>query len=134
MRPNLCVAAMGVVHDSATNNVSLFNILEELRPAGFPLFVQQIGVLAMWEREAGDPEHIDLTFVLRNNDQQLAELPVAVAFGVARRHRTLLGLGGIVVQQPGELVAEFRRDGAVVASYIVHVVAPAAAAVNAGGG
>jgi hypothetical protein len=81
----------------------------------------------VWEREGADPENIEFRFVLRNNEMPLWETPVAVNFGAAQRHRSILRLGGIVIQQPDALLVEFRHNDALIASYTIHVAAPAAA-------
>lgn len=131
MRSTLCIAAGAVLHDTQTNGISLFNIIEEVSAGGFPMFLPQIGVLAIWERDAGDPENVDVTFFLRNNAHQLFTTALTLAFAAGTRNRSMLTIGQVVVQEPGRLTMEFRRGDDVVASYAVRVVPPAPAAVGA---
>jgi hypothetical protein len=42
IKPILTLCAEGVVIDRETNNVSVFNILEQLSSPGFPLFIQKL--------------------------------------------------------------------------------------------
>ena len=43
----LLLCAQGVVRDADSNNVSAFNILESIQAAGFPMFIQQLDILAL---------------------------------------------------------------------------------------
>jgi hypothetical protein len=125
MRPTVCLAAKGLVRDARTNNVSVYSILEQVTPAGFPAFIPEVEALAVWQKEAGDDGPIPLTFRVMNNQHQLESLGLTVAFGAAPRHRSMVGLTGLIIREPGELRFEFLRDDQVIASYTVAIDAPA---------
>ena len=54
----LLFCAKAVIRDAATNEISVFGIIEEITPAGLPLLVPSFAVLAVFERDEGDPEVI----------------------------------------------------------------------------
>src|SRR5262245_37650813 len=117
MQSRVCLAALGVIRDAASNNISVYSIVDQLAAEAFPVFLQQIFVLGIWEREDGDPATINLGFRALNNQQQISAGNIEVIWGGQRRHRTIFALQGLVVREPGELRFEFSRDGAVLASY-----------------
>jgi len=120
----LCLAALGVIRDTETNNVSVFSILEELGAQGFPFLIQEMGVLAMWRRSTPDEGAVDLQFRVLNNDTQLYAGPVRVAFAQAERHRSIVRLGGLLIREPGNLRFGFFHGNEELASYTVRIKEP----------
>jgi len=133
MRSILCFAAKGVIRDAETGTISVYSILEQLNAEGFPFFMQEMGVLGVWKREAGDAADIDLQVRIRNNDRVLLNGPVRVAFADKQLHRTIVNFRGLVVQEVGQVHFEFVRNDNVIASYSIDIQAAAAQALPAGG-
>jgi hypothetical protein len=125
MRPILCVAARGIIRDAASNNVSIFSILEELRPDGFPSLLSEVQVLGLWAREPGDPEVTNLTLRIANNEIEVLRSDLSVQFQTSTRHRSIVTIGTLVIQQPGQLTFTFRRGDDLLASYTIAINAPA---------
>ena len=76
----VCLVAKTIVRDSQTQNVTVVSIFEEFHPEGFPVFVPEIGVLAMWRREEDDPQKQEIQFTVLNNERELFAAPVEVDF------------------------------------------------------
>jgi hypothetical protein len=119
-----CLAAKGVVRDVATNTISVFSILEQLGAAGFPFFIQEMAVLALWRRLEGEPQAFDLELIVRNNETQLHRAPVRVDFGTGRGHRTIINIQGLLVKEPGELTFLLLDATATYGSYVVTIPPP----------
>ena len=83
-------------------------------------------VLAVWEREEGDPDLINLEFTTHNNGTQVNATQVIVDWPAATVNRFIINLAGLVISEPGEMAFTFRREGNVLASYSFRVAAPAA--------
>ena len=131
MQSIICLAAKGVVRDAETGTISVYSILEQINAEGFPFFVQELALLAMWKREQDDPADIDLRVNVRNNNRVLSNEPFRVAFGEMPLNRSIVNVRGLVVHEPGEVHFEFLRDNQVIAHYSVDVRAPAPRAVSA---
>jgi hypothetical protein len=125
----ICLAAKGVIRDANSNNVSVFSILEQLTPEGFPAFMQELDVLSVWQRDAGDPKDQELRFVVRLNKTEKIAVKVELRFGEALINRNIANLRGIVVDEPGELSFSFSQGKKTLAQYAVVVKAPPATAV-----
>lgn len=124
LRSIVFFAAKGVIRDANTNNISAFSILESLQGETLPFFIQELGVFAMWRRDAGDPGSYELQFVVRNNEELYNSMTVGINFDRALAHRTTVNVGGIVVREAGKLSFEFRLGDEVLASYVMDVTAP----------
>lgn len=125
MRPVLNIVAKGVIRDAVSNQISIFNIVEDVQAQGFPAFVGELGWLIMWERDVGEPATGDFLSRVRMNERVLIENPIHVEFGDTLRHRTTISLGGIVVEETGHLKFEVVDQGRVLSDYEVRVAAPA---------
>lgn len=120
----ISVAARGVVRDAQTNNISIFSILEQINPTGFPLFISDLAVLFVWSKAPGDPEVYDTEFVVRNNAIELMRRPYRIDFAGAAINRSIVSVQGLVVREPGALRFSTLIDDAEVAHYHVAVSAP----------
>ncbi len=122
LRCVLFLTAKGVIRDVATNNISVFSILESIQGETLPFFIQELGVFAMWKRDAGDPAAYDLEFIITNNNERFNAMNVKVDFGSGLSHRTTINIAGVVVQEAGYLSFEIRAGDRVVASYTIDVI------------
>jgi hypothetical protein len=106
----LAVAAESILVDSATNNVSAVNILEELKAPNFPRAAPKIMVLFLLERDDTDPEQLDgCTLVINLAGQELFSGPMEVNFQGKPRLRLMTGFVGLSVIGPGQLVFALRQ-------------------------
>ncbi|MBI2388486.1 MAG: hypothetical protein HYV09_02615 [Deltaproteobacteria bacterium] len=115
------LVAESVSVDQTSNAVSVFNILEELRPARFPASLPLVVIvcaLAIDATELG--AEIDVTVRVRRTSGQVDELPASFK-ATGRRHRQISRLQGLPIEQPGELRFDLLVNGRLLASYVVIV-------------
>ncbi len=122
----LLLCAQGVVRDADNGSISVFNILESVQAAGFPLFVPQMVVFALFERLRDDPAQHEILFRLSIGDTELLATPLAVDFQDKLRNRSTVHIQGLVVPHPGALRVSAQLGNNVLGTYDVMVdqVAP----------
>jgi hypothetical protein len=99
----LLLVARGVVRDAESGAISVFNILEGIQAFGFPMFLQQLDVVALFERVGEDPARHEVRFRASIGDETLVEIPLAIDFQDKLRNRSMVHIQGIVVPHPGVL-------------------------------
>jgi len=98
-----------VVRDADSNTVSIFNILEGIAGAGFPLLVQSFAALVILQRDpTADAAEHDGTFEISIGGQQLVRANVHVNFEDKKHTRQIVRLNGMVVPAPGTLEMRFQ--------------------------
>jgi hypothetical protein len=126
IRIRFCLAAEGIVRDSETNNMSAFNILEQMTPEGFPALLPKISFLSAWERDPEDPAEYDMEFTTKLDEDVLYRQPITLRFGDSTRHRQTVIVQGLQIPRFGKLIFMLRTpDGSIEASYSIEVKAPA---------
>jgi len=120
MNTILCVAAKGIIRDAVDNTISIFSILEGISAEGFPVLIQQMGVLAIWMAEEGE-EEVDLEFLAQLNDDELLRQPFQIRFRDGNLHRHVINLNAVMVQHPGTLTFRFLRGNDEVCAYSIEV-------------
>ncbi len=115
------VAAEGIVRDAETNNISVFNILENLSVTSFPLFMQKLYVLCYIRREDGDPTQIDCEIKVSINDDELVAMPLRLDFLDQNVNRATGLIQGLAIPSPGTLHFVFLYDGSELNSYTITV-------------
>jgi len=123
-RLKLFLCAEGVIVDQRSNNVSVFTILEEVTPEELPIVLAQFVVLAILERDEGDPEKCDCTLALSLNDEGMFEQDMVVDFQSKRRVRQMLHFGGVAIEKPGTLTASLELGGEEVGEWRITVNPP----------
>ena len=99
----LMLCAEGVVRDRESNNISVFNILEKMQPAGFPILIQRLFVLAFLERLPTDLEDLECVARITIGEVELTTLPGRVNFQGQTLARWIIQLQGLVIPNPGVL-------------------------------
>lgn len=115
------ICARGIVIDSKTNNVSIFNILEQLNSEGFPLIIPEFSVFNFLERTSDDPSEYDLEVVITNNDVELLRGPLKVNFEDKFKNRAVISIGGLAVPNPGILRTSLLYKGQELGSWDIVV-------------
>lgn len=119
-----CVAAKGVIRDTETNNISVFSILEQIGPAGFPFVIQDLALLALWRRSNDDPPEFDVEIILQNNSIDLHRGRLHVDFGPNPVNRSIITFQGVIVAEPGTLRFSLTEAGVERASYQILIRPP----------
>ena len=101
IRCRLAVCAQSTVRDAESNQVSIFNILEDVWASSFPLVFPSVHAVFMLTREDGDPGQPD--FRLRVSQGRHGEdvVPINVNFEDKRRTRALVRLEGLPIRAVG---------------------------------
>ena len=121
-RLELFVVSEGVSVDQLTNQLSLFSVLEEVRSPDFPFVLPSAAAVSLWMKEAGDNDR-DFQCMLRVTltDGSRREFTSNFRFR-ARRHRVILKIQGLPLNEPGMLRFEVLLNAEYVASHEVDVL------------
>ena len=123
-RLNLFLCAEGVIVDQRSNSVSVFTILEEVTPQELPIVLTQFVVLAILERDEGDPGKCDCTLALSLNDEGIFEQHMEVDFQGKLRLRQMVHFGGVPIEKPGTLTASLELGGEEIGEWRIIVNLP----------
>lgn len=123
----LILAAEGIVVDRDTNSISVFNILDRITAEGFPVLLQKMALLVIWERSLEDAPQVDGRFSVHLSGRELYQQPVRVEFTTSTRNQFVLRMHGLVIPQPGVLSLRITLEGGVVTEYSVAAEAVAGA-------
>lgn len=117
------VVAESLSIDQATNELSIFNIWEEVRSPGFPLIIPKCAAISLWRSEPNDAGQ-DWTAAVRVTPpgEPTIELPITFRFAENElRHRITQRIQGIPVQREGDLHFELVLSGKHIAEHIITV-------------
>lgn len=115
------VVSEGLSVDKFTNQLSLFNILEEVASDNFPSVLPYFVAVSMWMMEAGDGER-DFQCMLRVTMPNLAPTEFTTNFKfISRRHRVLQRIQGLPLNEPGVLRFEVLLNGEHAATHEVDI-------------
>lgn len=110
--------------DQTTNQFSLFSVVEELQPPGFPSIVPKCCAVVLWHKQPDD-EGRDFQCVFRVTQPTGVTNQLETNFRMTNaRHRLITRMQGLPILGPGELRFEVLLNGEHVASHIVTVNAP----------
>jgi hypothetical protein len=121
IKPKLILCADYAMLDSQTNGVSVINILEDITPEGFPLFLPRLTILSILEKDPEDPDTVATRLVVRLNEQQIFTAETPIEFQGKKRNRHITVLGGVPIPNPGPLTAVVLIDGNEIHSYTVEI-------------
>ena len=107
----------GAVVDRATNQVSIFNLLEDGTVASFPVILARICVATSFERDSSDSADFVLKFRLKLNNSELISHPMEVNFSTTTMARVFLNFNGVPLVNPGRLTAEILDQERIIGSY-----------------
>lgn len=97
------LCAEGVIRDAETNALSVFNILENIRPAGYPILIQHNDILTILERLPEDADRSEGSMRVTLGDIEIAALPISLDFQGKLILRSIVKLHGLVLPNPGVL-------------------------------
>lgn len=112
-----------LVIDRDTNKVSAISVIDSLAGPGFPIFLGQIAFYSVFDRDATDPDNVQLDFSAELNGQILFSNQQPVVFGNELRARAYARISGFLIPAPGSLVFHLAHAGHQIADYGVNVTA-----------
>lgn len=109
--------------DQVTNQLSLFNVLEEIRTERFPFAIQSCVAVSLWRREPDDADR-DWQVILRirTPGDEPRDFTSNFTFAQSLRHRVTQRFLGLPVQREGDLVFELLINGQHAAEHVVTVM------------
>jgi|SRR5882672_10205499 uncharacterized protein DUF6941 len=123
MEVRLLAAAEISVLDQRTNGLSIINIIDELGSPAFPFIVPRVSIVAILEREMTEPETYEgFSFSAHFNGQVPFSVGVGINFQGKPKLRSLMDVGGLVIQTPGTLRIALNREGTELAAWYVQVI------------
>jgi hypothetical protein len=103
MKLGYFLCAEYIVLDSRTNNYSAFNILDRINSKTFPLLIPRLEILALFDKENHDPEHLKVDFMLNDNEEEISKDSINISFLGKDRSRTLFSIDSLAIKSPGFL-------------------------------
>ncbi len=107
---NTMLCAEGIVRDVESNNISIFNVLEEVSSTTFPIYFQRFFVFAAAGKSGDDSGKPICNLDVRLNGDLLLSLPFTLDFQGKPRTKTIISIGGLVVPTSGILRTAFVCD------------------------
>ncbi len=121
MKVLLFLACDSTSTDRYSNRLSVFNIFDGVVSTAFPLFLPNLSVCEIFEREQGDGEKISLNLRISQGGAQVGDFPIEASFGTEERLRAVQNVSGLPIQGPTPLRFEVHRGGEVLATWEVPV-------------
>lgn len=116
------VVAQGAAIDLQDNQLSIFEIIEGLEAQSFPIFIQRISFVVLWERNGEDPMELGGFFSVRLGEAEITRQACHVNFQGLTRQRSIFRLNGFQVQQPGILNFQMELTGHGTAAYSIEII------------
>lgn len=124
MKSILTICSEGIVQDRRSNNVTIYNILEEIRSVGFPLLVPRLFFYSWIMREHRDKEETyDLLFEISLDGKGILTQGVPINFRKKPRTRTIVEIGGLPISKAGNLSFKLSYEGKKLGEYFALVMA-----------
>ena len=123
MKLLLHVCATSVSNDKVSNQLSLFNVVEQMNVASFPAVIPSISIVSLLEREKGDrtKQNLAIRFTLGHN--VLTNLPFEISFQEGPRCRHTAEVRGLMIPGPGILQVGLRsKDKPVGSAWSIEVI------------
>ncbi|MBU4566572.1 MAG: hypothetical protein KMY53_00135 [Desulfarculus sp.] len=132
MKTIFSLVAEGVVNDSRTNNVSIFNMLSQLAGPSLPFFVQKMVYFALIEIGKDDKSNksYDLNLVVKNNKNTLLEHNLRLNFQGKKRNRQIVEIGGLGIPSPGNVSFTLSWGNKKLSKYSIDIVKTGQASVE----
>ena len=119
------ICAQSVVIDKTTNQVSIFNIYENIFSPFFPISLSSVALFIQFEREMEiDPLNVTFNLNIRLNENHLYTQPITISFTEGDiKNNTTVNLQNMIVAQPGNLafIVEYNGEEKKVTSFKIEM-------------
>lgn len=123
-RCDVLLCAERVIRDAERNFFSIINVFDAMRPAGFPLMIPNMDVLAFVELEAGAIRRGEAVFEMTQGGKPLFRGGVPFDMEPEKRtNRITLHVSGLVLAGPGDLELSLSVGGQVLRTLRIPVEA-----------
>ena len=103
MKAKLFTCARGVSIDRHSNNLSIFEVVEDVAPAAYPAMLAKFNVVLVVEKDVGDPDQCTLILDVKQSNQAAFSHPIEIDFDGKRRSRSVVEFPAIPLMNPGTL-------------------------------
>jgi hypothetical protein len=107
--------------DANTNRVSLINIHDEFQSPQFPFLIPLFSVFALTEKENGENDECTCRVKISLDNEEILDSPLLLNYQGGDRHRSIIGLHGLVLTGPGALKIELLHDDEAIGSWLIPV-------------
>jgi hypothetical protein len=121
MRVEFAACCETVLQDVRTSNLSLINLIDELRAVAFPVIVQKLCFVAVIDRTLDEPSTSQGRLVGTLNGNVAFSFETPIDFQGRTRTRAVGEFQGILMQAPGTLVLGLTLEGQELAAVTVEV-------------
>src|SRR5690348_4396160 len=113
MKFDFFFCAEGASIDQTTNNLSVFNLIEEVNAPNFPVLIQNLCLVFMARRKKGEAakQTIIIRLAFKGQNTPPFDNPFPVDFNTFYRTRGVLRMQGMTIQQPSDLVVSILVNG-----------------------
>jgi hypothetical protein len=122
IRVKAMLCAENVIRDTETNQVTIYNVIEQVNVMGFPALLKGMTIFVFLERETEDAQVVDCQVLLKMDDTQLKEIRIQPDFEDKLRNRTFVRIEGMPIHQEGRFSAILLIDGKEKSQYDFPVV------------
>jgi hypothetical protein len=112
------VCCKTAIVDSLTNQLSILNLIEEIKSPKFPAILTEAHIVAYIQKEENDSQTLDLEITVGQNQKVIVKQSVQINFGDGLRNRLILNFP-LFVPGPGEI--EISVKGLSGASFVIPV-------------
>jgi len=103
IRTTLSLCAQGAAVDMFSNNLSIFEVIEDVAPHTYPFVLPRVVYVVAVCREDGDPQVVKAKVVCDLDGKQLFASSITLDFQDKPRTRQVMTLHGLMVEHPGKL-------------------------------
>lgn len=118
LKLNYLLLAKSIATDSNTNQLSIFNIIEDLYSTQLPSMIGECVLLGLLEKDEKEPDIIKVQVVYKNN-QQVSTQDVDVNFSGLSRARSMITLAMVPLLEYGEISFEYKYKGKTLGKLII---------------
>jgi len=118
------LAAEGVSVDRMSNNLSIFEVLEQMQPIQYPSWVAEFLVVAMLQKDDGDADDFDANLVIAVDEDEVMRQETRLGFGGLRRSRAIFRMHGVPIPHPGILRVTLEGEQVPARSYEIELREP----------
>jgi hypothetical protein len=122
MEVRFFLCAESAVIDSASNKITILNVIEELSAASFPGVLPLLTIVALFVRKKSEADKPAMKIVGSQNNKELFDIPISPPFQGKLRTRLVIGLQGIVLPGPGNITVSLNHKNKTIASWPIDVL------------
>ena len=117
MKVRYIACAAGSSVDHKTNELSLFQVLDEIGAQAFPIRLPSLSVAALFERAADEAPAQGYVMTVSLDAALIASFALQVDFAGARRNRSVNTVKGLAIPAPGLVAVRLAQKSEVLAEW-----------------